>query len=706
MNGNLSQLPDSQQAVEKTPPISNAAYAGVMQEDDPKTMDSIGEQEANERARVNLAMHIANIFESNKMLRESNGIDEELAKRLRQMNGEYDPDDLSQIMAKGQPLAYINISAHKQRTLVAWLTEFFANSEKSFYIKPTPVPEMSEEVTSKAVDETMKDWLEEYAAKGKPPDEEVVFEYASIMRDKIFKEMTEEAKKCAIRMERRLKDDMVEGKWSRPNDSFINLLAMYGTAGFRSPVIRLKKLPAYKKTKYGKRVIDEMKMVREGEEISPWDMFPSNGAVDAQEGDFCIRVRYSPKELRQVVNLPCYFEENIQTVLSRYGESGVRVRVTSDSVRERLEKKDSSDVRNAKIMEGIECWCQASGEMLIGLGITRTPDRTPVSEEEWYEVNAIVIDGYVIYCRVIDSAEERPIDVAGVYKMPGSFWHQGPLYVIDHIQRLCNATTRNLLVNMGFASGPQAVMDDMSRLHPMDDGKARPNKTWAFTNNGQNPNKPISFFDIPSVATEMINIFQFYMRLADEITGIPAFANGTDAAVGAARTKGGLQMLFGAANRGIKKIVANMDDVLKACVMRLYWWHMRFNQDESIKGDISVEVCGVKQFTMREELANKQLEFLRVIGQDQRMMQLQQPEELAKMVREIAVGFEIDPDHVAPEDDEMKRRIEEAKQKAEEQMAMQLSAMQQQAQAQQQQQQGQGQPQQAPQQQQPQMVQQ
>lgn len=704
MNGNLSQLAEPQQAVEKTPPSSNAAYAGVMQEDDPKSMDSIGEQEANERARVNLAAHVANIFESNKMLRESNGIDEELAKRLRQMNGEYDPDDLSQIMAKGQPLAYINISAHKQRTLVAWLTEFFSNSEKSFYIKHTPVPEMAEEVTNKAVDETMKGWLEEYATKGKPPDEEVVFEYASIMRDKIFKEMSEEAKKCAYRMDRRLKDDMVEGKWSNPVDAFINLLAMYGTAGLRSPVIRLKKLPAYKKTKYGKRVIDEIKMVREGEAISPWDMFPSNGAVDAQEGDFCIRVRYSPKELRQVTNLPCYFDENIQSVLDRYGESGVRVRVTSDSIRERLEKKDSSEVRNAKIMEGIECWCQASGEMLIGLGITRTPDKSPIKGEEWYEVNAIVIDGYVIYCRVIDSAEERPIDVGGVYKMPGSFWHQGPLHVIDHIQRLCNATTRNLLVNMGFASGPQAVMDDMSRLHPMDDGKARPNKTWAFTNNGQNPNKPISFFDIPSVAEQMISIFQFYMRLADEITGIPAFANGTDAAVGAARTKGGLQMLFGAANRGIKKIVANMDDVLKSCVMRLYWWHMRFNKDESIKGDIDVEVCGVRQFTMREELANKQLEFLRVIGQDQRMMQLQHPEELAKMVRDIAIGFEMDPDNVAPEDDEMKRRIEEAKAKAEEQMAMQLSAMQQQAQASQQQ--GQGQPQQAPQQQQPQMVQQ
>jgi hypothetical protein len=668
----------------KAPDGSNAAYAGVDQDDDPETMDAVGDQEITETARRNLAAHIQTIFEGNQALREANGVDLDLTKRLRQMNGEYEPEDEADLIAKNQPRVYINISAHKQRTLVAWLTEFFADPEKSFYIKPTPVPELSPEVIQEAVQRTMRDWLQEFAETGEPPKEDIIFQYARMMRERVQREIEEEARFRAGKMGGRIKDDFVEGRWGRPIETFLNYYSAYGTAGMRSPVIRMRKSPAYEKTKYGIRVVDKMRLVREGEAVSPWDLFPSNGQTDAQDGDLCVRVRYSPKELRQLTKLPCYYEDNILDILSGCGVAGVYVRVTSDRERERLEKKDDSALKDRKILEGVEYWGQASGEMLIGMGVTRTPDKTPVKSDEWYEVNAILMDGKIIYCRVMDADEERPIDIAHVFTKAGSFWGEGPLHVIDHIQRLCNATTRNLLVNMGFASGPQAAMDDASRLHPMDDGRARPNKTWAFMNSGNSVQRPINFWNIPSVAKELIEIFTFYMRLADEITGIPAFANGTDAAVGAARTATGLNMLFGAANRGIKKIVANMDNVMESCIMRLYWWHMRYNKDDSIKGDIRVEVCGVRQFTMREQLAQKQLELLKVVGQDQRMQQLQSPQELARMLREIATGFEIDPDCLAPSSDELERRIERAKEEAAQQMEAQIQAMQLQAQRQQQ----------------------
>lgn len=675
----------------KTPKSSNSAYAGVMQDDDTEIMDIDGDQETTEIAKRNLAGHIQTVFDSNKSLRETNGVDEDLAKRLRQMNGQYDPEDEADLIAKNQPRVYINISAHKQRTLVAWLTEFFSDSEKSFYIKPSPVPEMSPEVIQTAVERTMQDWLKEFAETGQPPSEDVIFQYAAMMRERVQRELEDEAKIRGGKMDRQLKDDFVEGRWGKPIDNFLNMFAAYGTCGFRSPVIRMRKTPVYEKTKYGMRVIDKARLVREGEAISPWDLFPSNGQTDAQDGDLCVRVRYSPKELRQLVKLPCYYEDNILSILSDCGQSGVYVRVTSDTERERLEKKDDSALKDRKILEGVEYWGQASGEMLIGMGVTRTPDKTPIKADEWYEVNAILMDGKIIYCRVMDSDEERPIDIAHVFTKAGSFWGEGPLQVCDHIQRLCNATTRNLLVNMGFSSGPQAAMDDASRLHPMDDGRARPNKTWAFMNNGNSAQRPINFWNIPSVAKELIEIFTFYMRLADELTGIPAFSNGTDAAVGAARTKGGLEMLFGAANRGIKKIVANMDEMMKSCIMRLYWWHMRYNRDESIKGDIRVEVCGVRQFTLRESLAQRHLQLLTAVGQDQRIQQLQTPQELSRMLRDIAVGFELDPDCLAPSSDELERRIEKAKAEAQQQMEAQLKAMQMQAQ---QQQGGQPQPQQ------------
>jgi hypothetical protein len=689
---NLS--PSTEKGKFSPPSSANAAYGGVPQEDLPEILKPAGDQDVNAEARRTLSGYILNIFDDNKMLRQSNGIEEELAKRLRQMNGVYDPEDEAKLIANNHPKVYINISAHKQRTLVAWLTEFFTDSEKNFYLKPTPIPEMSDEIVQKAVQKTMQDWMEETMQTGQPPPPEAVQEYASLLRERMFAEVSQDAKERAAKMERRLKDDMIEAKWRKPFDSFISLIATYGTAGLRSPVVRLCKRPSYEKSDFGMKVVDKMRLLRECDEISPWDMFPSDGATDAQEGDFCIRVRYSAKDLRAMSKLPSYFEDNINYILDMYGSTGLRVEVSSDNERETLEKKGYSAQRKTKIIEGVEFWGQVSGELLIGMGITRTPEKTPIDSMEWYEVNAILVDTKVIYCRVIDNDMERPIDVAGVYRIPGSFWHQSPLYVMDHIQRLCNAAARNLVVNMGFASGPQSYMDDVSRLHPMDDGKARPNKTWAFMNNGANSNRPISFFSIPSISDELLKIFEFYMRLADEITGIPAFANGTDAAVGAARTASGLNMLFGAANRGIKRIVANMDDVVKSAITRLYWWHMRYSQDDSIKGDVNIEVCGLRQFTMREQLAQKHLSLLQAMGQDPRMAQLQSPEQLARMLREVATGFELDPDSLAPSDEELQKRIADAKEKAEAEMAMQAEAMKMQMQQQQGAQQQQAQPQQ------------
>ena len=665
------------------PSARNAAYGGFPQYDDPSAMDEQEELAMSELVRRNLAAHISSIFETNKRLRESSGIDADLMKRLRQMNGEYEPEDYADIVAKGQPLVYINISAHKQRTLVAWLAEFFTDVEKSFYIKPTPMPELSDDVVAETTDRVMMDYIAQVIMTGEAPNPEAVFEHAAMLADNIHKEIVEESKSRSAKMERVLKDDMVENKWSQPMGRFMNLCSTYGTAGLRSPVLRIKKLPTYSVSKNGQvRVIDKDRIIRECEEISPWDMFPSSGATDCQDGDLCLRVRFSPKELRSVSALPCYYEDNVKMVLQAYGQSGLSLNVSSDATRETLEKKSNSEMEHGRIIEGVEYWGEASGEMLIGLGITRKPDNKPIEEDDWYEINAIIVGDLVIYCRLLDAAEERPLDIAKVFDVPGMFWGQGPLHVIDHIQRMCNATSRNLLVNMGFASGPQGAIDDINRLHPMDDGRARPNKMWAFTNPGNASQRPVSFWTIPTVARELMEIFQFYVRLADEITGIPAFANGTDVTSGAARTASGLNMLFNAASRGIKKIVANMDDVLKSCIQRLYWWHMRYNKDNSIKGDVVVEVCGTRQFVMREQLAQKHLELMRVINQDQRMMEMQSPEELARMMREIAVGFELDPDNLAPSSDELRFRMEQAKLQARQEMAAQQEMMAQQAQAQ------------------------
>ena len=143
-------------------------------------------------------------------------------------------------------------------------------------------------------------------------------------------------------------------------------------------------------------------------------------------------------------------------------------------------------------------------------------------------------------------------------------------------------------------------------------------------------------------------VYEKFSRLADDHSGIPAYVYGDLNVQGAGRTSSGLSMLMGAAGKSIRQVVMHIDaDIVKPVVSRQFVYNMRYDEDESIKGDVQVLPRGAINLATKETTNVRRIEFLNatanpvdieIIGKDGR----------AAILREIAKGLQMPADDIVP----------------------------------------------------------
>ena len=82
--------------------------------------------------------------------------------------------------------------------------------------------------------------------------------------------------------------------------------------------------------------------------------------------------------------------------------------------------------------------------------------------------------------------------------------------------------------------------------------------------------------------------------------------NGENVASGAAGTSSGLSMLMGAVNIVIKDLITAWDEgITQPFIRAMYAWNMKFNSDDSIKGDYDVVATGSASLIAKEVRARQ-----------------------------------------------------------------------------------------------------
>jgi hypothetical protein len=196
-----------------------------------------------------------------------------------------------------------------------------------------------------------------------------------------------------------------------------------------------------------------------------------------------------------------------------------------------------------------------------------------------------------------------------------------------------------------------------------------PWKIWQTTSDRTGGGQPaVRFFQPEMKAQELMAVYQYFSKQADEVTGIPAYLYSGATGGGAGRTASGLSMLMDNAAKGIKNAIASIDVVVSAMVSRLYMHNMMYDPDTSIKGDFSITCKGALGLVQKEQLNQARAQFMQMTANPVDM-QIVGIEGRAYLLREIADNLQMDTNRLVPTPEMLEY-------KAEKQAAFQAAAQQ------------------------------
>jgi|TARA_R110000787_G_scaffold76987_2_gene169449 hypothetical protein len=592
-----------------------------------------------------------------------------MLRALRQRGGEYEADKLGQIKAQGGSQVYMMITEVKCRGAESWLRDILLDTgTPPWDLKPTPIPDLAPDQLEKLKNTFAQKVIADMQAKGVAPTVEEMAELEEVVSQDFRFAVLQEAQNRADKMKLKINDQFAQGGWGDAFNEFITDMVTYPSAFIKGPVVRRQRILGYSKAPDGSTIVEGTERLGpEYERVNPFNIYPEPGITHLNEGYVFEHHPMSRSQLSDLIDIPGYDSEAIREVL-KLGNGQSWINEDTKLQEEELERKYYSYESPTENFDALEFWGKVSGKMLLEWGLS---DEDVPDEAKEYDANVWVVGNFVIKALLnYDPLGEKPYVKTSFIKSPGAFWGKGIPEIIEDLQNVCNAAARSLVNNMGLASGPQVEVN-LERIPPNEDiTQLHPWKIWQVTNDPLGSSAPAVRFSQPdSRANELMGVYDRFSKLADDHSGVPSYVTGDLNVSGAGRTASGLSMLMGSAGKGIRQIVMYIDnDIVRPIVQRQFIYNMRYDEDESIKGDVEVLARGAINLATKETLNVRRVEFLNatanpidieIVGQDGR----------AALLREVAKGLQMPVEDIIPS---REKGAQQAKSKA--QMAAQQAA--------------------------------
>ena len=401
--------------------------------------------------------------------------------------------------------------------------------------------------------------------------------------------------------------------------------------------------------------------------MDPFKFYPEPGIASIDDGYVFEHHPLTRMDLSELIGVPGYDDDAIRAVLE-LGNGQSWISPFSAQEQDELENKHSTENRPTEIFDALEFWGRVSGRMLIEWGLTEEEVEDPDKE---YDANVWLVGSYVVKAILnYDPLGEKPYAATSFIRNPGSFWGKGIPEIIEDLQSVCNASARSLVNNMGIASGPQVEVnleripsnEDITQLHPW--------RIWQVLSDPLGSSSPAVRFNQPNDnSAQLMAVYEKFSKLADDHSGIPSYIYGDLNVQGAGRTASGLSMLMGSAGKSIRQVVMHIDsDILKPIVHRQFVYNMRYDPDESIKGDAQVIPRGAINLAVKDTVNTRRVEFLQATA-NEFDMEIIGKEGRAAILREIAKGLQMPEDEVVPSREKAAAEFRTAQQEAQSALA-------------------------------------
>jgi hypothetical protein len=599
-----------------------------------------------------LAGHVRTQWSTNRLAREQT-VEQRMFKSVRQRRGEYDPDKLAQIRSQGGSQIYMMLTSNKCRGASAWLRDVLLGngSDKPWTLKPSPIPslppEVLEELRQRAVTEVQQYML----TTGQPVPPTELRKFLTGLREEFYNSLYDEAKHKVENMERKMEDQMVEGGFISAFDEFLDDLTTFPAAVLKGPVVRNKNKLAWKQTGPGQYEPDISEtMVLEWERVDPMMCYPSPASTGIDDGNFIERHKLRQQDLEALIGVEGYDDGAIRKVLEDYGRGGLQEWIFVDSEKAFAEGKSTTGVmqNSDRTIDALQFWGSVSGQMLLDWGMSEDEVPDPAKN---YPVEVWLIGPYVIKALLnYHPLGQKPYYKASYEDIPGCFWGNAVTDLVRDCQDMCNSVGRAIANNAGIASGPQVGVNS-DRIAPGESiEEMYPWKIWQFTSDPMGSTaEAVTFFQPKLNVAELMAVFEKFAVLADEYSSIPRYMTGDSPTGGAGRTASGMSMLMTNANKSMKQVVSNIDNnVLTPLLDRLYFYNMKYGEDDSLKGDVQIVAKGAIGVVAKESAQVRRNEFLNVIGANPLFTQVVGIDGISAILREAAKSLDMDPDEVVP----------------------------------------------------------
>ena len=597
-------------------------------------------QAGNVEIQDGLATLVKRKFDAAVMHKRTIGVEDQLLRNLRANKCEYQPDEKALLGPYND--VYIGISALKARAAESWLTDIILNNiDRPWTLEPTPEPELRESETEEVVDRLIAE-LSEFRSAAALEDRARELKAAQ-------SEMAgQKAATATARMENKIADQMAQGDWTPEFAKLIGDIVVYPTALMRGPVVISKAVGAWD----GEQYVAKRENIPTTRTISAFDAYPAPNALTPNSGEFfCERAQFNSAQVYSLSKTDGFNPGNVRQVLDRY-PNGYELDLIGDSERKRLEDKSpdgvvsvtglTNDNYDTIIYNGL-----VRGSYLVDHGII-VPDI-----QDSYEVEVWLIGDYVVRAVLNPNPTGmRPVYASSYRKIVGSFWGQSVVDLTYDQTRMCNAAARALVRNMGYSSGPIGEVVSERVTSVQDPTDIAPYRIVLVEPDMSGTGAPAyKFHNIDTIADELMNVIEKWMKLADDISGVPSYVLGNPQVAGAGRTLGGLSMLMGNAAKGIKNVQLNIDrDIISGLVTGFYVYNMKTSKDDSIKADCKAVARGATGLLQRELAQTRTVELLQLLTPYLENWETM-PDGIKVLLREVLKSTGLPIDKIIPDPD-------------------------------------------------------
>ena len=622
---------------------------------------------------VGLSAHVRRRWEVMRDHKKED-IEGRLTKAARARNMQYSATKMAEIKSQGGSEIFMGIVSTKCRTATAWLRDTLLGTgdDKPWSISATPIPDVPPDLMDRLQGIMQQNLMQFYAQGGEQVDESNLKQLASGMKDTAMRELKHEAEKRVDRMENKMEDQLVEGGFVKALFEFTNDIATYPFAALKGPVPRKRLV-----LEWAEGGLAPTETVRdEWERVDPYKFYWAPWGDDIQNMPIIEVHHLTREDIEAMIGVEGYDEDAVRALLSDFGVGGFDWLDHDDDDIESLEGKDFDDATD-DLVAAIQLWDSIPGHLLLEWGLNKKEIEDPQKSypcEVWM-VNNTVIKAVLNY----DQLGRKPYYVTSFEKVPGRIDGNGVADLCMDAQSMCNAAARSLSNNMGISSGPQVGVN-VSRLPAGEDiTQMYPWKIWQFQQSEfGDSSPPMNFFQPGSNAAELMGVFDRFMDIADEMTGIPKYMTGQHVP-GAGRTSSGLSMLISNAGKSIKQVIANIDhDVLTPMLERQYQRNLRYSEDMDLVGDVQIIAKGAMSLVVKEAESVRKTEFLRLVLESPVAQQIVGLPGTAELMRDLAGNLNGNIDRLVPSREDIEKKQQEQMMMQQQQQMMQMQMQEQQ----------------------------